>query len=442
MKQLLLTLATVGVLAGLISLSRSDSTDQGKPPVDPNAIQAFQGEKNPWTSLKVNNDPDQFSFAVVADRTGEHRGQVFERAIAQLNLLQPQFVMSVGDFIEGMNYEPKILAAEWKEFQGYVKKLEMPFFYVAGNHELANDVQIAEWDKRFGKRYYYQFMYKRVLFLVLNCEYHQNATIDKKQQEWALKTLEANKDVRWTFIFVHRPQIWWDEHIKKSGWEPIEKTLAGRKYNVFVGHIHNYATYERNGMTYYQLATTGGKSRVRGPDYREVDHFAWVTMKKEAPVVAQILLDGVLDGNFKKPLSKEEGVVRETRHPVEGKLTIDGVVEKVVMNAKKKETKVKVASRVTITFHTFNPKNKQYTEVADGLTDAWGRFQISTHNRFDGCPAGNYTVTAAKTGPGYYDGDVPEEKQLPKMYHDPKTSPLRATIKQGLNEVKLEVVTK
>src|SRR5262245_27835034 len=50
----------------------------------------FQSEKlNPVTHLKLNNDPDDFQFAIVSDRTGGHRAKVFSRAVAQLNLLQP-----------------------------------------------------------------------------------------------------------------------------------------------------------------------------------------------------------------------------------------------------------------------------------------------------------------------------------------------------------------
>ncbi len=39
-------------------------------------------DKNPWTSLKINADPDQFHFAVVTDRTGGHR----EKAAALLGI--------------------------------------------------------------------------------------------------------------------------------------------------------------------------------------------------------------------------------------------------------------------------------------------------------------------------------------------------------------------
>ncbi len=52
---------------------------------------------NPWTDLDLNNRPENFQFAIVTDRTGGHRPGVFPSACRKLNLLQPEFVMSVGD---------------------------------------------------------------------------------------------------------------------------------------------------------------------------------------------------------------------------------------------------------------------------------------------------------------------------------------------------------
>src|SRR5439155_21494528 len=66
--------------------------------------------------------------------------------------LQPAFVVSVGDLIEGYSKDPAVLAEQWKEFQGYVHKLQMPFFYVPGNHDVANAVEAKEWEARFGRR--------------------------------------------------------------------------------------------------------------------------------------------------------------------------------------------------------------------------------------------------------------------------------------------------
>jgi len=81
------------------------------------------GKVNPWNHLDFHNDPNAFQFAIVSDRTGSARPGVFEDAIAKLNLLQPEFVMSVGDMIEGYSYDKTVVNAQWDEFQGFIKKL-------------------------------------------------------------------------------------------------------------------------------------------------------------------------------------------------------------------------------------------------------------------------------------------------------------------------------
>ncbi len=428
MRQFVLGIVTACALAGVITLSRSESAPETKQIADPNSIQIEKAEKNPWTGLKLNNETDQFQFAVIADRTGGHRDKVFSRAVHQINLLQPQFVMSVGDLIEGYTSDVDKIKDEWDEFDSYVKKFEMPFFYTVGNHDMANKTQVTKWGERYGKRYYH-FVYKNTLFLILNSENPPNGmnTIDPEQQEWVAKTLEANKNVRWTFVYLHRP-IWNGKDLEKNGWAAVEKALAGRKYNVFVGHVHAYHVYERNGTQYYQLATTGGGSRMRGQEYGEFDHIAWVTMKKDGPLIAQVMLDGILPANLNTPESDEKGmpVKKKPLHPVMGKLTIDGME----------------AAGVTVSLYMLNPITEKYNNVADGLTDERGQFQLSTYSRFDGCPAGEYFVTVVKTGKGYYNDETPQQNLLPEKFTEPKTSPLKLTIKEGTNDVKLDVATK
>src|SRR5215211_45132 len=144
MKQFCFGLLTAAALAGVIALSRSDSAG-ARAPGDSSELTIESGAKNPWTSLKLNNDPDQFTFAVVSDRTGGHRDKVFSQAVARVNLLQPQFVMSVGDLIEGYTTKDETIKAQWDEFDGYAKRFEMPFFYVGGNHDLANKTLVTKW---------------------------------------------------------------------------------------------------------------------------------------------------------------------------------------------------------------------------------------------------------------------------------------------------------
>jgi len=425
MKQFALGLATAGLLAGVIALSRSGAAPDKLD--DPSVLKIEAGDKNPWTSLKLNNDPNQFTFAVVSDRTGGHREKVFSRAVQQVNWLQPQFVLSVGDLIEGYTVKEETIDGEWNEFDGYVKRFEMPFFYVPGNHDLTNKTMVTKWGERYGKRYYH-FTYRGALFLCLCSENPQSdgmGTIDKEQQEWLAKTVEANKDVKWTFVFLHKP-LWTAKDLDKNGWAPVEKALAGRKHNVFVGHVHRYQVFERNGTQYYQLATTGGGSRMRGPQYGEFDQVMLITMKPNGPpVLVNVDLTGVLPPNLKLPDSDEKGrpVKKKDTFAVAGKMTMDG----------------KPLSGATVTFHSLNAITEKYVHVCDGLTDDSGRFNVTTYAKFDGAPAGEYVVTVVKTGKGYYDGEIPDKTQLPEKYATPTTTPLKITIKEGTNDVNLDL---
>ncbi len=252
----------------------------------------------PYTSLDLNNDASSFQFAIVTDRTGGHRDGVFEEGISKLNLLQPEFVMSVGDFIEGYTEDEARLDAEWTEFNGFIDSLSVPFFYVPGNHDITNKVMYDKYKAIFGKDYYY-FIYKGVLFLCLNSEDNYRGsgkgTIGDEQYAWIEKVLAENTDAKWTLVFMHQPL--WAQKEETLRWPEVEKLLEPRKHTVYVGHHHSYVKYERNNGKYFVLATTGGGSQLRGPRFGEFDHVVWITMTENGPIMANLALSGIWDEN-------------------------------------------------------------------------------------------------------------------------------------------------
>ncbi|MBX2872787.1 MAG: metallophosphoesterase [Saprospiraceae bacterium] len=247
----------------------------------------------PWSSLDLNNDPCLFQFAIVTDRTGGLRPGIFKEGIGRLNLLQPEFVMSVGDFIPGYTTDQKELDRQWNEFEEMVTELEMPFFYVPGNHDLTNEVMLETWKERFGPTYYH-FTYKDVLFLCLNSEDQLRGagrgTISDEQHDYVAKVLAENPSVKWTLVFLHQPL--WSQNDPKR-WPDVEKLLAGRNHSVFAGHVHRYTKWDRNDGKYFTLATTGGGSRLRGAALGEFDHVSWVSMTENGPILANIELEGI-----------------------------------------------------------------------------------------------------------------------------------------------------
>jgi hypothetical protein len=259
-------------------------------------IQA-SGQSNPWTHLNLYNNPDNFQFAIVADRTGDMRPGVFADAVEKLNLLRPEFVMSIGDLIEGETDSEAELDSQWDEFDTLVKKLRMPFFYVPGNHDIGNEVMAKKWQKRRGQAYYH-FIHHNVLFLCLNTEDNCGGCISRRQYEYFQEVIEANRNVRWTLVFMHRPL--WRKYETLESWQKFESLLADRSYTVFAGHAHTYNKSVRNGRRYYVLAITGGRgggqdNEPLGLEECRFDHIAWVTMTDDGPVLANLLLKAILN---------------------------------------------------------------------------------------------------------------------------------------------------
>lgn len=290
----------------------------------------YETDARPWTHLNFANDPDNFQFAIITDRTGGHRAGVFPAILKKVNLLQPEFVMSVGDYIEGYSHDKKRLLDEWAEIDGMIAPVEAPLFFAVGNHDIAHQVMEDVWRARSGRTHYH-FVYKDVLFIVLNTEDTRHPTpeeqveldkvwaviesdtpaaiklvsesplllsyfaatdavrIGEAQRDWVLGLLEQYDEVRWTFVFMHRPL--WDK--PTPGFKAIEAALGGRGYTMFAGHEHNYVHTVREGRDHIRLGSTGGSwddKKTRG----NMDHVSWVTMRDSGPIFAHLVATGIL----------------------------------------------------------------------------------------------------------------------------------------------------
>ena len=281
----------------------------------------------PWTGLAANDAAADFHFVIVGDRTGSARPGVFESAISKVNLLEPAFVVSVGDLIEGDTEDQAQLDREWDEFEGFVAGLETPFFYAAGNHDMSNAVMAETWQARFGPSYY-SFTYKDVLFLVLNSELFGMVSdmrtpvpgpwTQAEQMAFIAETLQRFPDPRWTIVLIHQSR--WDQRFWKyadapqDDWRKVEAMLGQRDYTVFAGHSHHYVKTVRQDRRYITLATTGGSSRLRGLMHGEFDHVALVSMTDAGPRIANLTLDGIQDENVTTAASRD--AVRKLRGAV------------------------------------------------------------------------------------------------------------------------------
>ncbi len=294
---------------------------------------ALPGAK-PWTSESFVNDPDDFQFVIIGDRTGGANAQgTFDMAMGQINLLQPEFVINVGDMIEGYSDDMGELNAEWDEADGMLKKLEMPFFRTVGNHDVSNEIAQQVWRERYGATYYY-FVYKDVLFVVLDSEdnsrpapppemkekielYNRLQTEDPARAQAMLaefmadesvvaalgkpvefpdhqiafvkNTLARHADARWTFLFLHEPA--WEN--PSESFRAIQQVLKNRDHTFFAGHLHYYDYDEIEGREHITMGPGGASFHHEGPG--NVDHIMWVTMTDNGPQMGNIALKGLFD---------------------------------------------------------------------------------------------------------------------------------------------------
>ncbi|MFM1879321.1 MAG: hypothetical protein RLZZ241_2187 [Bacteroidota bacterium] len=291
----------------------------------------LDSENLPWNAENFEPDASEFTFGIISDLNGGERPGIFSRAVAQLNQLDPDFVLSVGDLIDGGTEDTLVLKAQWDSFDSRARKLNMPFFYAGGNHDLSNMKMRKFWENRIGARYYH-FLYKDVLFMVLDSEdytearfqemfiardsalkilngsipgKYENSTyynmperthgaMSKIQFEYFSKVLQDHPNVRWTFVLMHKP-LWLRDDTQGLG--PLEARLNGRNYTVINGHLHRISYQKRQGMDYLMLGTTGG-SQTPG-DSAVFDHVSLVRMKNE-PIITHLKLEGILqtDGSL------------------------------------------------------------------------------------------------------------------------------------------------
>lgn len=287
----------------------------------------------------LNIENDLVRFAIIGDLTGGEREGIFDIAVEGLTTLQPDFILSVGDLIDGGLEDTDKLNQQWLHFANRINKTNIPFYPVVGNHDISNLTMRGWWQENIAPRYYH-ILHKDILFLMLDSEdypderfaemaqirldgiavYKKNpddfpnteyarlferkyGQIRGKQTQYFEKVLQDNKDVKWTFVLMHKPM--WKQTLR-TGFTYLEQSLQGRKYTVFNGHTHTYFYTKRLGQDYIQLGTTGG-AFTPADDGEYMDHFMMVSVNKsEEPKLLNITLGGMRDKVGKIPANKAQ----------------------------------------------------------------------------------------------------------------------------------------
>ncbi len=275
--------------------------------------------------LPLPSEEDAFFFVVFGDRTGgpDEGVAVLKDAVRDVNLLEPDFVITVGDLIDGYNRTDEWLS-EMREFKGIMDELICPWFPVAGNHDtywrplddpdMPPNQHEDNYEMHFGPLWY-AFEHKGSMFIALYSDEGNPETGERsfrdpdaqkmspEQFEWLRRILENEaNDAQHVFIFLHHPR--WRKGGYGDDWDRVHELLAKARNvrAVFAGHIHQM-TYEGpvDGIEYLSLATVGGGQGFRIPRVGHLHHFNTVTIRDD-----QIAMAAVPVGEFIDPRELSE----------------------------------------------------------------------------------------------------------------------------------------
>jgi len=107
---------------------------------------------------------------------------------------------------------------------------------------------------------------------------------------------------------------------------------------------------------------------------------------------------------------------RKATSPAKGKLTVDGTAP---------------GSGIQIQCHPTAGPDATHPTVSAIESDADGNFSISTYQAGDGLPAGDYTLTFTWQEFNVMSRSYSGKDKLNGRYADPKTSPIKLSVKDG-----------
>ena len=231
---------------------------------------AFAEKKSPntpWFFIQLTDI--QFGM-FESNNSFEKETVLYEKAVAEINRLNPDFVVITGDFV----HDPKSVS-QIKEFKRITAKIDpkIPVYYTPGNHDIGqvpDKVSLKKYKRNYGSDRF-SFEHKGSSFIGFNSGLIK-AKLEKpeqKQYNWLTKKLKKSQKAEHIILFCHYP------FFNKTVDEPTaysnidlgyrEKYLnlfSSKKVNaVFSGHYHNnsLSTY---GIT--QLVTTSALGKPLG----------------------------------------------------------------------------------------------------------------------------------------------------------------------------------
>jgi UDP-2,3-diacylglucosamine pyrophosphatase LpxH len=236
---------------------------------------------------------EEFKFIILGDRTGSHVPGVYKSIVAEIERIRPDFIINVGDLIEGYISDADSINKEWDEVLAVLDKTSLPYYLIPGNHDIWDTQSESIYVKRCGKPYY-SFDYKNTHFVILDNSIIESwEEIPEEQYDWVRNDLKKHRKAQNIFCFFHKP-FWYDAIVSNATDKLHELFKEYGVDRVFSGHWHVYANTEWDGIIYTIVGSSGGGMEAEAEPKGAFFHYLLVTVEDENVHVAVIKAGNVL----------------------------------------------------------------------------------------------------------------------------------------------------
>lgn len=230
-----------------------------------------------------------FKFGLIADtqyadrpmRIGRYYRNALKKTAACMDAFEKEgvdFCVHLGDIVDWQN-QPEQGEEALKNILPVLNSLDVPMYYVPGNHDLASlpcDT-LREYLYPKDGRTWYSFDYEGIHFITLDCNFDANEEWyrpDNSQWEycyipsaeiaWLKADLKASQS-KTVVVFVHALLDDLDNpHVIRNA-EGVRSILegCGKQVVVFQGHMHCGRESETNGIGYHTMRSiVNGRTRT------------------------------------------------------------------------------------------------------------------------------------------------------------------------------------
>lgn len=233
--------------------------------------------------------PELFSFVVLGDSRNNLpvASKVFEQAIAE----KPIMIFHTGDLVRGgtvkeylENYLPLVDLAH-----------PVPVFAVPGNHERGSRHDFAAFKALYGD-VQFSFDYGACRFVGLNVS--EKTCVTRADLEFLEKEL-SKPGVKYKFVFFHVPPTYFEREVginDPRGFEwnadEVRSILAKHQVTeVFMAHVHGYATAVIDSVRYTLTAGAGAPFDHRLPIKNRIFHYMVVHVMPDRVTQELVYMD-------------------------------------------------------------------------------------------------------------------------------------------------------